>query len=108
MTQKFDIDLRIIYKTYELGSYFNLKTPSSITSNVAYKFLCLRDAGLTYIGYSSRICVLEWKSICLAKIKSSKRPHNVADTTSLKNFFEIIRQCRSNYDAKIQEALIKK
>ena len=50
------VHLTPIYKTCKVGNYFNLKsnTPALLSSNVVYRFSCPCDAGLTYIGKSTR------------------------------------------------------
>ena len=53
---KFQIDLSFYYTSFKTGSYFNLKclTPHALLSNVVYKFTCLRDATMSYIGMTTR------------------------------------------------------
>ena len=50
------VHLTAIYKTCQVENYFDLKsnTPALLLSNVVYRFSCLCDAGLTYIGTSTR------------------------------------------------------
>ena len=49
---KFNVDVNIYYTTLKTGSYFQLKcfTPMHLISNVVYKFSCLCDTNVTYIG----------------------------------------------------------
>ena len=53
---KFQIDLSFCNTSFKTGSYFNLKclTPHALLSNVVYKFTCLRDATMSYIGRTTR------------------------------------------------------
>ena len=53
-------DLRInitpVFTKLKVSDYLSLKSlaPKLITSNVVYKFMCLCDANLTYIGKTKR------------------------------------------------------
>ena len=49
---KYNIGILPVYTTSKVGDYFSLKsvTPHSLRSNVVYKFSCLQDANVTYIG----------------------------------------------------------
>ena len=52
----FEVKIRVVYTTFKVGSFFQLKsrTPSTLLSNVVYKFTCAVSAHITYIGYTSR------------------------------------------------------
>ena len=52
---KLQVDLAVYYNSFKTGSYFNLKclTPHALLSNVVYKFTCLRDAAMSYIGMTT-------------------------------------------------------
>ena len=54
--RRFGIHVVHLYRTTKVGHYFQLKrqTPSSLRSDVVYKFTCSRDVSTTYIGTSSR------------------------------------------------------
>ena len=60
LTNLFFKDLNIeifpIFTTTKLSSFFSLqsRTPKEITSNVVYKFTCMCDASLVYIGKTKR------------------------------------------------------
>ena len=88
------------------------QTPAALVSNVVYKFTCLRDANLFYIGKTKRhfdTRVAEHLNF------TSDRPTAVADHVSgcgdcqrgnLKDNLRIIKKCSSDYDSQIQEALL--
>ena len=108
-----------IYKICKVGNYFNLKsnTPELLLSNVVYRFSCPCDAGLTYIGKSTRHLLTRAKerlnsdSTVKSKIKDRISECNLCnkkDTDSLIHRFIIIKKCSSDYDCKIHEALIIK
>ena len=56
MFKKFNVNVDFVYTSCKLSSFFSLKdkTPLSLTSKVVYKFTCLRDANMTYIGQTNR------------------------------------------------------
>ena len=113
---KFDIKVSAIYKTFKTGTYFQLKLRTSLLlcSNVVYKFTCLCDLNLTYIGkltrhLSTRVGELLnvasqhensaiKQCILLCTVCSNVRP----DLNSL----VVLKQCKSDFQAKIHEALI--
>ena len=108
-----------IYKTCKVGNYFNLKsnTPALLLSNVVYRFSCPCDAGLTYIGKSTRHVITRAKEHLNlgSSVKSKIKDHiidcnlcNKKDMDSLIHSFSVIKKCSSDYDCKIHEALIIK
>ena len=52
----FGIEMRAVYNTCQLGSFFSLKSgvPLALKSNVVYKFTCRLDADTFYIGKTIR------------------------------------------------------
>ena len=50
------IDILPVFNTFKVSNYFSLKsvTPKLLTSNVVYKFTCLCDTNITYIGKTKR------------------------------------------------------
>ena len=73
------VHLTPIYKTCKVGNYFNLKsnTPALLLSNVVYRFSCPCDAGLTYIGKSTRHVVTRAKEHLNlgSSVKSKMKDH---------------------------------
>ena len=116
--KKYNIHISTYLTTKKVGSYFPLKcqTPVFLQSNVVYKFTCLRDASLTYIGMSSRHFTTRIQEHFKVKnMKSAVNDHlqkclycSSANRDSLFSSFSIIKKCKSKYDTKIQEALIIK
>ena len=110
------VHLTPIYKTCKVGNYFNLKsnTPALLLSNVVYRFSCPCDAGLTYIGKSTRHVISRAKEHLNlgSSVKSKIKDHiiecnlcNKKDMDSLIHRFSVIKKCSSDYDCKIHEAL---
>ena len=116
------LHLTPIYKTCKVGNYFNLKcnTPALLLSNVVYRFSCPCDAGLTYIGKSTRHVVTRVKEHLNlgSSVKSKIKDHTVyiiecnlcnkKDMDNLIHRFSVIKKCSSDYDCKIHEALLIK
>ena len=52
----FAIDVRIVFTTFKVSNYFSLKchTPLPFMAKIVYKFQCLCDADLVYIGKTMR------------------------------------------------------
>ena len=53
---KFNVNMKIYFQSFRVGNYFELKcfTPMELSSNVVYKFSCLCDTAISYIGYTIR------------------------------------------------------
>ena len=99
-----------IYKTCKVGNYFNLKsnTPALLLSNVVYRFSCPCDAGLTYIGKSTRHVVTRAKgNLNLGSSVKSKIKEHIIEC-NLCNKKDVIKKCSSDYNCKIYEALLIK
>ena len=52
LLQKLGVQIKIVYKSCKLSSFFSLKdrTPLPLSTNVVYLFACSRDVNTTYIG----------------------------------------------------------
>ena len=111
-------DLRInitpVFTTFKVSNYFSLKsqTPKLITSNVVYKFKCLCDTNLTYIGKTKRHLMtrclehLEFnKSEPKSEIKTHLEHCDICKSSNFENF-EIIKKCKSDQETKINEAFL--
>ena len=106
-----------VFSTFKVSNYFSLKsqTPKLLASNVVYKFSGLCDTNLTYIGKTKRHLVvrsLEHLEFEKAEPKSEIKEHLkkclVCRKSNLDNF-EIIKKCKSDFEAKVTEAFyIKK
>ena len=113
------VHLTPIYKTCEVGNYFNLKsnTLALLLSHVIYRFSCPWDAGLTYIGKSTCHLLTRTKEHLNlgSSVKSKIKEHiseyilcNKKDTDSLRHRFRVIKKCSTDYDYKIHKALLIK
>ena len=106
------------YKTFKVGNDFNLKsrTPLPLGSNAVYRFSCPREADLIYIGKSARHLVTRVKehwALNSIPRNSAVKEHildcnNCVESDDILKPFSILRNCTSDYDTKIYEALLIK
>ena len=114
----FDVKVSVIYKTFKTGNYFQLKsrTPLNLCSNVVYKFTCSCDSNLTYIGKSSRHLstrVREHLNLADPRENSAIKQHIISCNCCSNirydlNSFTVLKHCKSDFYAKIHEALLIK
>ena len=54
--EKFRIQVKIIFTSFKVEIFFSLKskTPFDLLSDIVYKYTCLRDPGICYIGKTKR------------------------------------------------------
>ena len=118
----FEQKLSPVFTSFKVKNYFSLKsrTPKFLCTNVVYEFKCLCDPSLSYIGVTSRpLCTrvdehLNVSPRSNAEISAiSKHLHTCqkcfAETRHNQiDYFDILRNCTSNYTAKIQEAILIK
>ena len=109
---KFDVKVSAIYKTFKTGTYFQLKsrTPLLLCSNVVYKFICSCDSNLTYIGKSTRhLSTRVGEHLNLSSQRENIFSYTVCSNVRHDvNSFEVLKQCKSDFQAKIHEALLIK
>ena len=106
-----------VFNTFKVANYFSLKpqTPKQLLSNVVYKYTCLCDANLTYIGKTKRHLIvrslehLGYENIePKSKVKTHLMGCEICKKAKFENF-DIVKKCNSDYEAKISEAMsIKK
>ena len=112
----YDIKVLPIFTSSKIGDYFSLKcgTPLPYSSNLVYKFSCLRDAGCSYIGQTKRHLltrVNEHLSLHQPDGPQSEIKTHIYNCTSchssvlgIDNFL-ILKKCKNQYDTKFSEAL---
>ena len=113
---KFNVDINVYYTCFKTGSYFQLKcsTLFPLLSNVVYKFSCLRDANISYIGMTTRHLGtriqehLQHKTTKSAICDHFEIYQNCKLNNTDFNGFKVLRICNSEYATKIQEALLIK
>ena len=115
---RFEVDLRVVYTTRKVGSYFRLKSrsPPTLNTNVVYRFTCAVKAHITYIGYTSRhlLTRVEEHTDLTKNTKSHVKSHILAcdgcrNADVSFDDFTILKHYSSEMDCKVGEALaIKK
>ena len=112
---KFNVDISVYYTTLKTGSYFQLKcsTPTHLISNVVYKFTCLCNMNITYIGMNTWHLWVRVEEHLHSKKDSAVQKHinacqSCKDNKHLFDNFSIIKTCSTQYSTKIQEALLIK
>lgn len=104
-----------VFNSFKVSSYFSLKSksPSLLSSNVVYKFSCLCDTNVTYIGKTKRHLMvrclehLDIENSKKSEIKEHVKSCNLCRNSSCENF-EILRKCKSDRESKICEAFFIK
>ncbi len=113
---EFNVILRPVYSGFKIKTYFNLKgeTPSFLASNVVYKFTCLRDANMFYIGKTKRHLrtramehLSRWSG-CKSEVKTHLESCSPCRAAKEEDF-KILKSCRNDFETRVHEAfLIKK
>ena len=115
----YNVDILPVFTSTKVGDFFSLKckTPFPYSSNVVYKFSCLRDAGCSYIGQTKRHLVtrvnehVDLKKLDQFDRQKSEIKNHIYDCSSCHEYklgfnnFEILKRCQNSYNTKITEAL---
>ena len=111
MWSQFSEDLHIFHVTEKVGDRFRLKdqTPKEILSKVVYLFQCPNDLDSQYIGFTTRSLeerIKEHRRGDTAIAEHTERCKNCTiDTINIDNF-SILKKCRTNMEARINEAIL--
>ena len=115
---EFVVKMSAIYKTFKMRTYFQLKARPSLLlwPIVVYKFSCSCDSNLIYIGKSTRHLstrVGEHLNVASQPNNSAIKQHILSCTVCANvrhdlNCFEVLIHCKSDFQAKIHEALLMK
>lgn len=105
-----DVDIRLIFQSFKIGSCFNVKDsiPCSLKSNVVYKFNCA-SCNTSYIGQTTRHFATRVKE----HLKSDKSSHvykHLSNNLECKNScnessFSIIDYAPTKYQLNVKEGL---
>ena len=113
--EHYDCDIICVFTYFKITNYFSLKcaTPSLLVPNTVYKFTCLRDADVTYIGKSKRHFVtrrdehFNFKGKNLTPVALHVRDcETCRQGDYLKKSMQIVQKCSNNFDCEIHEALM--
>ena len=109
----YDIEILPVFTSTKIGDFFSLKskTPFPFSSNVVYKFSCLRDADRSYIGQTKRHFMTRVNEhVALSSSKSEIKSHiRNCPICFNKKFnvdnFQLLKKCRNSFNTRISEAL---
>ena len=112
--QQYGLEVRPAYTTSKVGQYFSLKTPLSdmFKTNIVYKFSCLGDPNISYIGESKRQLFerirehRNGKSSAVFEHLYSCTP--CQNTTSFIEQFEILKHCTTKTILSAEAIMISK
>ena len=103
------VDINVVFQTFKIKNYFSLKcnTPLSLKANVIYKFNCLCDTNLFYIGKTKRHLVARVKE---HKSNRSQIGMHLSNCTVCNhsfncNSFKVLGSSRNDFEVQIKEAL---
>ena len=110
LIRNYGIDVRVVYTTFKVKNYFSLKcrTPLSLVANVVYKFNCLRDANVSYIGKTKRHLatrVREHRNTASAVSEHLNECSACKLGYSVRDSFKILDRGKSDFEITIKEAL---
>ena len=109
---RFGVEIRAAYTSVKLQAMFQLKnpTPFQFLSNVVYRFDCVNNPDLLYIGQTSRHLIeranehLDFADKESAVAAHRSRSHCKHSNLSVQNF-RVLKKCRTKFETKIFEAL---
>ena len=112
------VDISVYFTSCKLSRFFSLKskTPAVLKACVLYKFPCLSDSDIAYIGKTKRHIITRANEHLTPKESSkSEVTSHIFECVSCKNSckngqlswkdFSILKQCKNDYTTKIAEAL---
>ena len=120
ISKHFDVNIVCVYSSFKVSSYFSLKCrgPRYLTSNIVYKYTCLRDSEVFYLGKTKRhfgIRVGEHLNLKCRKGQTEVSQHINTCNECLTavnegkvdiDHFEIVQKARSDYEVQIREAFL--
>ena len=116
--QHLEVDISTYFTSLKVSSFFSLKsgTPHALKARIVYKYECLSVSGTYYIGKTKRHLVTRAKEHTTPKESNiSEIKNHIFGCDNCKNGdlsedqFQVMKQCRNDYSARIYEALyIKK
>ena len=111
--QYLNSDVLPVFISCKVSNYFSLKCQAAypFKSNVVYKFKCLRDADISYIGETTRHLIKRVREHVKTDKKSQVFIHlskcNTCKNASLGvSNFQILKSCQNSYEVKIHESFL--
>ena len=111
---KFGVDLNVAYTSCKIGDFFTLKskTPFILLTNVVYKFSCLGDPSISYIGKTERHIATRMDEHLDRRAEKSAVTSHINSCVSCATHgvsydnFSILRKCDTSYSTSIHEAFL--
>ena len=106
-------EIRVVYSTTKIKDFFRLKDRDSkeLLTNVVYRFNCLNDANVQYIGYTNRTLRERVKEHLAGGTRISDHIGS-CQICSQKGItsenFTILKKCQRKHDTAVFEALLIK
>ena len=106
-----NVDIKVVFTSTKVSSYFSLKckTALHLRTNLVYRYNCLDDPNVFYIGKTKRFFGTRYVEHIERDKKSAIYLHlnkcNKCKQSDLLNNFEIIDKANNDYELKILEAL---
>ena len=110
---EFKVSITPVFNTFKVSNYFSLKsqTPKQLLANVVYKYTCLCDTNITYIGKTKRHLAVRCSEHLVlgnkepkTEVESHLSQCDPCKVSSLDNF-EVLQKCKNDFEAKINEAI---
>ena len=109
----FSLKINASYTSVKLQSFFQLKspTPFEFLSNVVYRYNCVNNSGLFYIGQTSRCLTERAREHLDFSDKNSAVAVHISSCLECKNSnlgiqnFQVLKKCRNKFETKIFESL---
>ena len=105
--------IRVVYDTTKVRNFFRLKDrdPKELQTNVVYRFNCLSDSNVQYIGYTNRTLRERVREHLAGGTRISD--HIGACQTCGRDIinsqdFTVLKKCRRKYETAVFEALFIK
>lgn len=108
---KMGLTVKAAYSTTKVSEYFSLKSSTSVLykSNVVYKFSCVCDRSISYIGESRRQLFARIKEHCTDNNNSAVFEHirtcTPCQNSNMTDRFEIVLNC-TRYNILSAEAIL--
>ena len=106
------VDIFGYFSSCKVGSFFSLKsrTPFALKARVVYKFQCLNDSDVTYIGKTERHIATRAKEHLASKEGGIAKHLIFCETCKNSDLnaqnFGIMKQCKNDYRCLLNEALL--
>ena len=107
LCKRFNLRGRLVFKPFKVSRYFRLKSraPLSLQSRVIYKYQCLVDPSIAYIGKTKRHLIARVKEHS-SQLESAIFNHRlICDCSFSLDNFSVLRSCRNEVELNVCEAL---